>query len=261
MSDSGYLKCSCSHCRGHIEFPEHALGVTATCPHCGVETRLTQPEVTPNPPAPPPPTQPPVAPPSPAAPPVPVAVSLTPVAAEPSGSKAKRVLKVVWSVLIGLAVVAIVGLKVGKYFRRAETVVETVKGDPKVAPGKSVPPSPKASATPASAPVPTSIVLAEGVPPARKAGEDLQVLSFAVHKAKDGNLQYIVGVLTNHSAAQYFNVKLTFHLTRQGGKAGDSATDALRNLSANSGANFKVSIIGTAPVTGATLTQLKGEKE
>lgn len=260
MSDSGYLKCSCSHCQGHIEFPEHALGVAAACPHCGVETILTVPEVTPVPPAPPPP-KPSVAPSSAAATPAPVAVSMTPVETASAGSKVKQVLKVVWSVLVGLAVVAFVGLKVWKYFRRAEGVVQAVKVDPNPAPAKPPSASPKAAPMPAPTTVPTSVVLAKGVPPSRKAGEDLQVLSFEVHKAKDGNLQYIVGVVTNHAAQQYFNVKLTFELTRQGGKPGDTATDTLRNLPASGSANFKASVIGTTPVTAAMLTKLEGEKE
>jgi hypothetical protein len=119
----------------------------------------------------------------------------------------------------------------------------------------------KPDAKPAPAAPPTSIVLATGTPPARKAGEDLQVTGFEIHKAKDGNLQYIIGVVTNHSARQYFNVRLEFALTRAGGKTGDTATDTLRNLPANVGSTFKVNIIGTAPVTGATLTKVEGEKE
>ena len=114
---------------------------------------------------------------------------------------------------------------------------------------------------PAPKPPSTSIVLATGTPPSRKPGEDLQVTTFEVHKAKDGNLQYIVGVVTNHSASQYFNVRLEFDLSRTGGKTGDTATDIVRNLPAKVGSTFKVNIIGTAPVSSARLTKLVGEKE
>lgn len=188
---------------------------------------------------------------------------MTPVGAAPTGSKLKKILNVVWSVLVGLAVLAFVGLKVVKYFRRAGDAVEVVKGVPKPEPPKPGDASPKAASVPMPAPVavPTSVLVAKGAPPARKPGEDLQLLNFEVHKAKDGNLQYIVGVVTNHAAKQYFNVKLTFDLTRQGGKTGDTATDTLRNLPANVGSTFKVNIIGTAPVTSATLAKLEGEKE
>jgi len=262
MSDSGYLKCSCSHCQGHLEFPAHAVGITTTCPHCGVETTLVAPAgPTVVPPPPPPPPK--AATPSPVAveAPAPVTVSMTPVDATPTGSKLKKILNVLWSVLVGLAVLAFVGLKVVKYFRRAGDAVEAVKVVPKPEPPKPGDASPKAAPTPTPVAVPTSVVLAKGTPPARKADEDLQLLNFEVHKAKDGNLQYIVGVVTNHAAKQYFNVKLTFDLTRQGGKTGDTATDTLRNLPANVGSTFKVNIIGTAPVVSATLAKLEGEKE
>ena len=253
MSDSDFLKCACSHCQGHLEFPAHAVGIITTCPHCGVETTLVAPAGAP---APPPPPQPPAA-----KAPAPVSASLTPMAAAPAGSKIKKVLNILGSVLVGLGVLAFVGFKAMKYFRRAGNVVEAVKGESKPEPTK--PPAASPPTTPMSAPVavPTSVVLAKGAPPVRKPGEDLQLLSFEVQKAKDGNLQYIVGVVTNHSAKQYFNVKLTFDLTRQGGKTGDTATDTLRNLPASVGSTFKVNIIGTTPVTAATLAKLEGEKE
>ena len=103
--------------------------------------------------------------------------------------------------------------------------------------------------------------MAKGTPPPRKAGDDLQVLNFDVHKAKDGNLQYVVGVVTNHSAKQLFNVKLEFELTRTDGKTGDIATDSIRNLGPNAGGAFKANIIGNAPVASAKLAKLEGEKE
>jgi hypothetical protein len=258
MSDSGYLKCSCSHCQGHLEFPAHAVGITTTCPHCGVETTLVAPAGTAIAPPPPPPPLKPTAAPAGA---TPVSASMTPVEAAPTGSKLKKVLNVVWSVLVGLAVLGFVGLKAWKYFRRAGDVVEVVKGDSKPEKSKPASESPKLTPMPTPVAVPTSVVLDKGTPPPRKAGDDLQLLSFEVHKAKDGNLQYIVGVVTNHAAKQYFNVKLTFDLTRQGGKAGDTATDTLRNLPANVGSTFKVNIIGTTPVVSATLAKMEGEKE
>ena len=40
MSESPYYKCNCFHCDSPIEFPVHAVGITTTCPHCGIETTL-----------------------------------------------------------------------------------------------------------------------------------------------------------------------------------------------------------------------------
>src|SRR5947207_5578029 len=39
MSDT-FLKCSCRHCEGHIEFPSYAVGRSIACPHCGAKTDL-----------------------------------------------------------------------------------------------------------------------------------------------------------------------------------------------------------------------------
>jgi hypothetical protein len=37
----GYLKCTCAHCGGRIEFPVDGIGSVAPCPHCGRETELS----------------------------------------------------------------------------------------------------------------------------------------------------------------------------------------------------------------------------
>ena len=257
MSDSDYLKCSCSHCQGHLEFPAHALGITTTCPHCGVETTLVAPTGTSAPPPPPPPPQqtaPPLA-------PAPALATLPPVATSAGGSKLKKALSIVSSVVVGLVVFGLVSLKAWKYFRRAGDVVEVVKVEPKSEPSKPASEPPKLAPMPAPVAPATSVVLAKGTTPTRKPGEDLQVLSFEVQKAKDGNLQYIVGVVTNHAAKQYFNVKLEFDLTRTDGKAGDLATDTIRNLAPNAGVTFKASVIGNPAVVTAKLAKLAGEKE
>src|SRR5262249_41882433 len=40
MDQSGFLKCSCQKCGGHIEFPAEGAGLTIPCPHCGAQTAL-----------------------------------------------------------------------------------------------------------------------------------------------------------------------------------------------------------------------------
>jgi hypothetical protein len=47
--DNGYVKCPCNHCDILIEFPAEGIGQTITCPHCGMDTVLFQPN-TANPP-------------------------------------------------------------------------------------------------------------------------------------------------------------------------------------------------------------------
>lgn len=40
MPQETFLKCSCKHCAGNMEFPSEGLGQTIRCPHCGEETQL-----------------------------------------------------------------------------------------------------------------------------------------------------------------------------------------------------------------------------
>ena len=41
MSETKFLKCICTQCGGHIEFPADGIGSTVPCPHCGWQTELT----------------------------------------------------------------------------------------------------------------------------------------------------------------------------------------------------------------------------
>lgn len=36
----GFLKCTCEHCGGRIEYPAEAVGAKVACPHCQQETPL-----------------------------------------------------------------------------------------------------------------------------------------------------------------------------------------------------------------------------
>ncbi|MEN9574641.1 MAG: hypothetical protein RL514_2496 [Verrucomicrobiota bacterium] len=36
----GFLKCTCEHCGGRIEYPAEAVGANVPCPHCQQETPL-----------------------------------------------------------------------------------------------------------------------------------------------------------------------------------------------------------------------------
>src|SRR6266581_4062739 len=42
MSEERFCVCSCEHCGGHIEFPASGVGMRVACPHCAVETVLTE---------------------------------------------------------------------------------------------------------------------------------------------------------------------------------------------------------------------------
>jgi len=41
--ETGYIKCPCNNCDIFIEFPTEGIGQTVTCPHCGMDTVLFQP--------------------------------------------------------------------------------------------------------------------------------------------------------------------------------------------------------------------------
>jgi hypothetical protein len=41
--EEGYIKCPCQYCDILIEFPEHGLGQSIACPHCGMDTVLFRP--------------------------------------------------------------------------------------------------------------------------------------------------------------------------------------------------------------------------
>jgi hypothetical protein len=40
MSENKFLKCTCTQCGGHIEFPADGIGQTVPCPHCNWPTEL-----------------------------------------------------------------------------------------------------------------------------------------------------------------------------------------------------------------------------
>ena len=40
MTESKFLKCTCTQCGGHIEFPADGIGQTVPCPHCQWPTEL-----------------------------------------------------------------------------------------------------------------------------------------------------------------------------------------------------------------------------
>ena len=49
--NSNLAKCSCSHCDGHLEFDTAYAGARVACPHCGMETLLSNPVTAGPPPA------------------------------------------------------------------------------------------------------------------------------------------------------------------------------------------------------------------
>ena len=52
QSEPRFVKCSCQHCGGHIEFDASYSGMSIKCPHCFETTTLLVQEITPQEPTP-----------------------------------------------------------------------------------------------------------------------------------------------------------------------------------------------------------------
>jgi hypothetical protein len=261
MSEPGFLKCSCAHCGGHIAFPEHGIGLSVNCPHCGQGTILTAPDAPPvapptkkittratapgapsatpapvasAPPAapPPPPAQPPPAPPQ-----LPVEPQVG-VARPASRGRLKKI------GTIALVALVLIGLPIGKsYFKRltrqaASDAVDAVTSK------KVKEPEPEP----------------EPPPPPRQPGEDLQMLRRKIQKAEEGSLRYVMGAVTNHAGKQFFNVKIEFEMLNAKKQVVGAASDYVGNLSAHGVWNFRAQILDKDATT-ARFGKLVGEKE
>ena len=79
----------------------------------------------------------------------------------------------------------------------------------------------------------------------KRSGKDLEVLNFALQKAKEGELVYVVGTLTNHAAVQYFNLRVEFDVFDKDAQKVESTTDIVNNLGPASAWNFKAIVLGT----------------
>ncbi len=241
MSEPRFLKCNCAHCGGHLEFPEHGIGMEINCPHCGQPTVLA---------VPPSPvratTSAPHSPPLPQAPPV-VATAPTASAAgatvgAPAGASRKRG-KLIGGI-VGLVVVALIVVAgVAKKIRD-----KSAAGDGAAAGANAK----SAAVTPPPEPEPP--------PPPRVPGEDLQVLKQQIQKAELGSLRYVSGVVTNHGDRQFFNVKVEFEMLNTKGQVVGNANDYLGNLAPHAAWNFRAQILDR-DAAKPRLTKLTGEKE
>ena len=224
MSEPQFLKCTCAHCGGHIEFPAEGVGVTVDCPHCAGAVLLT---------ATPPPVlgtaQPPRA---------PVATPTAPAAGAPASGSGKR-----GRLIGGIAAVFLLVVVAGvvKKFRGKSSSSDGAAVGKTVKPG-AVPPPP------------------EPEPPPRVPGEDLQVLKQQIQKAEQGSLRYVSGVVTNHGDRQFFNVKVEFEMLNTNGQVVGNATDYLGNLAPHTAWNFRAQILDR-DAAKLRLTKLAGEKE
>jgi hypothetical protein len=89
---------------------------------------------------------------------------------------------------------------------------------------------------------------------------DLTVLRYELKKAKEGGLQFVVGSITNRSAAQYFSLKVEFELFKADGQPAGTASDLLSDLAPHAVGNFRATVLEKG-VTKVKLVKVSGEKE
>ena len=187
MNDPKYLKCSCSQCGGHIEFPAEGVGRAVNCPHCGLKTVLTGPgTASPAPgPAPAPETAP----------------RRTPWA----------LVLVVCGVLAGLA-----GAGIWAWTRTQPETTAPVPGPVArpAAPAATKPPADTA-ADGGAAPASAGEIQTEAKRP--KSPGDLKVGAITLEKTPGNSLVYAVGTVRNISDYQRFGVKIQLDLINQAG--------------------------------------------
>lgn len=96
---------------------------------------------------------------------------------------------------------------------------------------------------------------------AKRSGKDLEVLNYALQKAKDGDLVYVVGVLTNYAPIQYFDLRVEFDLLDKDGKKVGDTHDLFKNLGPTAAWNFKAVVVLAENAAEAKLTKVMGEPD
>jgi hypothetical protein len=90
-------------------------------------------------------------------------------------------------------------------------------------------------------------------PTPRKGGDPTQLLGHKVIKAELGSMQYVVGIVTNHTGKRFFDVEVFFDLYDDKGKKTGEAKDYLGILSPNGSWELKATVFAR----GATSAKLR----
>jgi endogenous inhibitor of DNA gyrase (YacG/DUF329 family) len=97
-------------------------------------------------------------------------------------------------------------------------------------------------------------------PTPRKAGEPTQLMGHKILDAKLGKMQYVVGLLKNHTGKRYFDVEIFFDLLDEKGKKIGEAKDYVGSLSGQETWEFKATIYNRG-VASAVLRKVSLEAE
>lgn len=223
------MRMPCPSCGQRIKYGAADEGTEAFCPHCDTSVVLQQ-EV----PPPPKPNR-----------GLPKAVMIgIPVAA--------------FAVVFGLIVTAAI-VKRGKAAAHTEQVddAESGDGEPVAKSGGAKKKGAKKVALlkgykrPFDPPKEEKIVFDNPTP--RKGGEPAQLMGHKVINAASGKMQYVVGLVKNHTGKRYFDVEIFFDLLDDKGKKIGEAKDYLGSLSPNGTWEFRATIYDR----GATKAKLQ----
>lgn len=250
MSDDLH-RMPCPSCGRRIKFGEEDANTEAFCPHCDTPVVL-QIEGAPPPAASPDPAPPPAEGPAPPPPPQP---------AGPNKAMLIGIPVAAFLVVFGLitAAAVITAKKKGK-----KAKVEQVEGDPEedddVEPRKA---SPKVKRL-ANYKRPLNLRKKEKItfnnPTPRKGGDPTQLLGHKIIQAELGSMQYVVGLVTNHTAKRFFDVEAFFDLYDEKGKKIGEAKDYLGILSPNASWELKATIFDRG-AKSAKLRAIRKEAE
>ena len=214
MSETRYLKCPCRHCGDSIEFPCEGSDTTVSCPHCGEQTLLFNPDAS---------------------------LETEPGTTE-DGVQEQPKRKVRTFGLVALAVVVtLIGLKV--FHRKtdsgangpASTEAHHVD-QPKDVPVKREPASPAASVLSA------------------KSIDDLKVGPITLERAKNSSLVYAVGTLRNASAHQRFGINVEIALADKNGNPAGIAKDYRDVIEPKGEWRFRALVLDPKAVSGKLLS-------
>lgn len=79
-------------------------------------------------------------------------------------------------------------------------------------------------------------------PTPRKGGDPTQLMGHKIIKAESGNMEYVAGIVKNHTGKRFFDVEVFFDLLNDKGKKIGEAKDYVGILSPNGSWQFKCTI-------------------
>jgi endogenous inhibitor of DNA gyrase (YacG/DUF329 family) len=210
------VRMPCPACGQRIKFGVEDEGTEAYCPHCDTPVVLHQE-------APPPPKP---------GRGVPKAMMIgVPVAA--------------FAVVFGL-IVTVAVVKRGKSAPKVAQGEQVEKTESKAAPAKGGAKAPKKVARLNGYKRPFQPAKEEKIvfdnPTPRAPGSPTQLMGHKVIDAQSGKMQYVVGLVKNHTKTRFFDVEIIFDLLDEKGKKIGEAKDYVGSLSGNETWEFKATI-------------------